>query len=181
VFDFVPDAPLESSTAVYLKHSTFRASFANGLPARDMRILAASQRPATLGALSEPSGAPAWRTIPSWYLIGTQDRIIPPAAERAMAERAGSNISYFDAGHLGLISDPESVTRVILRACEAVEVLLGAGRADGGVARRLTVGMTHHLSWPRMSQIEIRGGLVHIAMRWLSAGPSTTAERLLTS
>jgi pimeloyl-ACP methyl ester carboxylesterase len=61
------------------------------------------------------------RTIPSWYLIGTQDRIIPPAAEQTMAKRAGATITYFRAGHLGLISDPKSVTRLIERAAKATE------------------------------------------------------------
>jgi pimeloyl-ACP methyl ester carboxylesterase len=119
IFNFVPATlPPTPTTDLYLKTSTFLTDFANGLPASQARILAASQRPATL-AQSEPSGVPAWRTIPSWALIGTHDHIIPPAAERAMAERAGSTISYFDAGHLGLISDPKSVTRVIEQAAKA--------------------------------------------------------------
>lgn len=120
VFTLIPPTlPPTPGTDLYLKTPTFLADFANGVPARDARILAATQRPATVGALSEPSGAPAWKSIPSWYLIGTQDRIIPPSAERAMAERAGSEISYFKAGHLGLISDPRAVTRVIERAANA--------------------------------------------------------------
>ena len=119
IFDFVPATlPPTPTTDLYLKTSTFLTAFANGLPTSQARILAASQRPATL-AQDEPSGVPAWRTVPSWYLIGTQDHILPPAAEQAMAEHAGSTISYFDAGHLGLISDPKSVTRVIERAAKA--------------------------------------------------------------
>ncbi len=81
--------------------------------------MAASQRPAKIGALNEPSGTPAWRTIPSWYLIGSKDRIIPPSAERAMAERAGSTIAEYNAGHLGLMSDPKTVTQGIERAARA--------------------------------------------------------------
>jgi pimeloyl-ACP methyl ester carboxylesterase len=121
VFDFVPATlPPTPTTDLYLKTSTFLTAFANGLPAGEARILAATQRPATL-AQNEPSGVPAWRTIPSWYLIGTQDHIIPASAEEAMAEHAGSTISYFDAGHLGLISDPKSVTRLIERAVKATQ------------------------------------------------------------
>jgi len=119
VFNFVPQAPPTPTTDLYLKRSTFLSAFANGLSSTEARILAASQRPATLGAITEPSGTPAWRTIPSWYLIGTQDKIIPPSAERAMAHHAGSTISYFHAGHLGLISDPEPVAEVIERAAKA--------------------------------------------------------------
>ncbi|MFC4054158.1 alpha/beta fold hydrolase [Actinomadura syzygii] len=114
VFDFVPATlPPTPTTDLYLKKSTVFASFATGLSARDKAIVAASQRAATLGALSEPSGAPAWRTIPSWYLIGKKDAIIPPSAERAMAKRAHSTVIEYNGGHLGLISDPGTVTRGI--------------------------------------------------------------------
>jgi pimeloyl-ACP methyl ester carboxylesterase len=90
IFNFVPATlPPTPTTDLYLMTATFLTAFANGVPASRARILAVSQRPATL-AQKEPSGVPAWRTIPSWYLIGTQDHIIPPAAEQAMAERAGA-------------------------------------------------------------------------------------------
>lgn len=120
VFDFVPAAlPPTAATDLYLKRSTVFASFATGLSPQDKAIVAASQRPATIGALNEPSGTPAWRTIPSWYLIGSKDAIIPLSAERAMAERAGSVITEYDGGHLGLMSDPRTVTRGIERAARA--------------------------------------------------------------
>jgi len=134
VFDFVPNSPPGPTTDLYLKHATFRTSFANGLPSSEAAILAATQRPTTIAALNEPSGVPAWRTIPSWYLIGAQDRIIPPSAEQEMAERAGSNVSHFDAGHLGLISDPASVTQVIERACEAAEVFSSSAPMEESLA-----------------------------------------------
>jgi pimeloyl-ACP methyl ester carboxylesterase len=120
VFDFVPATlPPTAQTDLYLKKSTVFASFATGLSAKEKAIVAATQRPATIGALNEPSGVPAWRTIPSWYLIGSRDRIIPPSAERAMAKRAGSTIIEYDAGHLGLMSDPRTVTQGIERAARA--------------------------------------------------------------
>lgn len=120
VFDFVPATPPPNAgTDLYLKKSTVLESFAPGLSAKDQAIIAASQRPATLGALNEPSGVPAWRTIPSWYLIGTKDKIIPRSLELDMAERAGSTITEYDAGHLGLMSDPKTVTRSIERAAKA--------------------------------------------------------------
>jgi pimeloyl-ACP methyl ester carboxylesterase len=120
VFDFVPATlPPTAKTDLYLKKSTVFTSFANGLSADDKAVLTASQRPATVGALNEPSGTPAWRTIPSWNLIGTEDKIIPPSAQRAMAKRAGSTITEFDAGHVGLMADPKTVTRVIEQAAKA--------------------------------------------------------------
>ena len=122
VFDFVPATlPPTATTDLYLKKSTVFTSFATGLSAQDKALVAATQRPATLGALNEPSGAPAWKQIPSWYLIGTQDLIIPPGAERAMAQRAGSTVTEYDAGHLGLLSAPRTVTQGIERAARAVQ------------------------------------------------------------
>jgi pimeloyl-ACP methyl ester carboxylesterase len=120
VFDLVPATlPPGPGTDLYLKETTVFAWFATGLRDRDKGIVAASQRPATIGALNEPSGPPAWRSIPSWYLIGTEDKIIPPGAQRAMAQRAGSTVTEYDAGHLGLMSDPTTVTREIDRAARA--------------------------------------------------------------
>jgi hypothetical protein len=84
VFDLVPASlPPTADTELYLKKATVFASFATGLSARDKAVVAASQRPATIGALGEPSGTAAWRTIPSWYLLGSKDRIIPRGAARA--------------------------------------------------------------------------------------------------
>ena len=78
----------------------------------------ATQRPARFGGLDDVSGVPAWRTIPSWYLLGLDDQIIPASAQRAMAERAGSRITEYDAGHLGLMSDANTVARGIERAAK---------------------------------------------------------------
>lgn len=120
VFDLVPvTLPPTPNTELYLKRATVFASFADGLGADDKPLVAAVQRPATLLALNEPSGTPAWRTIRSWYVLGTKDKIIPPGVQRSMATRAGSTITEFNAGHLGLMSDPRTVTRVIERAATA--------------------------------------------------------------
>ena len=117
VFDFVPATlPPSPAAEVYLKKSTVFASFATGLSRDDKAIVAATQRPALLSAFGEAAGTPAWRTIPSWYVLGTEDRIIPESAQRAMAEHAGSKIVEYDEAHLGLMTDPKTVTRVIERA-----------------------------------------------------------------
>lgn len=120
VFDFVPypGAPA-GDVDLYLKEEVFLGSFATGVRTREARLLYATQRPVAFSAGSQASGVPAWRTIPSWYLLGTRDRIITPSAQRAMAERAGSRIVSIKAGHLSLVSDPGAVTRVITRAAHA--------------------------------------------------------------
>ncbi|WP_435819221.1 alpha/beta fold hydrolase [Micromonospora ureilytica] len=67
-------------------------------------------------ALAVPATEPAWKTIPVWAVIGTEDRVIPPARQEEMMKRAGADITRIDAGHLGLISHPDEVTEVILEA-----------------------------------------------------------------
>ena len=120
VFDFVPypGAPA-GDVDLYLKHDTFLGSFATGVPRRQAELLYAAQRPIAFSAGSQASGKPAFDTIPSWYLLGTEDRIITPAAQLAMAENAGSAITRVKAGHLSLVSHPGAVTRLIEQAARA--------------------------------------------------------------
>ena len=105
---------------VYIKQSVFPSCMANGLPAAEARVLAATQRPLTSLALTQPSGVPAWQTIPSWAVIGTADHAIPPAELLAMAERAHAHITLAPgAPHLSMIYNPGLVTAVILSAVRA--------------------------------------------------------------
>lgn len=117
VFDFVPypGAPA-GDVDLYLKRDVFLTSFANGVPRGEAAVLWATQRPITGSSGNQPSGVPAWETIPSWYLIGTRDLVIPPSAQQFMATRAGSTIVPVNAGHLGLVSNPQAVTDLIIRA-----------------------------------------------------------------
>ncbi len=93
--------------------------FANGVAPDDAAVLAAAQRPAAAAQFGEPSGPPAWRTIPSWSLIGTLDHVIPLALQEEMSSRAGARITRVRAGHLSLITHPADVTKVILSAVDA--------------------------------------------------------------
>ncbi|WP_432154352.1 alpha/beta fold hydrolase [Streptomyces tricolor] len=103
-----------------IKKDLFRRQFAAGVPVRTAQVMAAGQRPITLAALQEPATAAAWKTIPSWYLVATEDRNIPPAAERWMAERAGARTVAVRAPHAVSVSDPGPVTDLILRAVRTV-------------------------------------------------------------
>jgi pimeloyl-ACP methyl ester carboxylesterase len=96
----------------------FAECFANGVNRNDAAVLAAVQRPAALAQLSEPSGPPAWETIPSWALIGTLDRVISPARQEAMATHARAQIDTVKAGHLSLITRPNAVTHIIETAVD---------------------------------------------------------------
>jgi pimeloyl-ACP methyl ester carboxylesterase len=103
----------------YIDPAWFPRLFAGDLPKSEARFLALSQRPGALAALFEPSGEPAWKTIPSYFLVAKQDRIIPPQAERAMAARAGSYTVEVSSSHVPMISRPWSVTKLILKAAQA--------------------------------------------------------------
>ena len=82
-------------------------------------MLAATQRPVTLSALATPSGPPAWRSIPTWALVGTRDGVLPPAEQIVMAERARAHIVRVNASHLSMISKPKDVADLIREAARA--------------------------------------------------------------
>jgi pimeloyl-ACP methyl ester carboxylesterase len=105
---------------LYIKPSLVPGCFATGLPDRQAAVIAATQRPLPASAFSEPSGAPAWKTLPSWAVIGTADRVIPPAELTFMAKRANAQVTEVNAGHLSMIADPETVAQVIERAAKAI-------------------------------------------------------------
>jgi pimeloyl-ACP methyl ester carboxylesterase len=90
--------------------------FANGLNTRQASVLFAGQRPADVAQFSEASGPPAWKTIPSWDLIGTEDHVIPAPLQEHFADRADAHVTRVKAGHLSLITHPAAVTKVILSA-----------------------------------------------------------------
>jgi pimeloyl-ACP methyl ester carboxylesterase len=113
-----PSAPAGVGDA-YITQSVFPACMANGLPAAEARALAATQAPIATIALTQPTGVPAWKTIPSWAVVGTADHAIPLALQLAMAENAHAHITEVDAPHLSMISDPGAVTSVILQAVRA--------------------------------------------------------------
>jgi pimeloyl-ACP methyl ester carboxylesterase len=104
---------------LYIKQDRVPGCFATGLPADQAVVIAATQRPLTASAFAVPSGPAAWKTIPSWAVVGTGDKVIPPAELTIMAKRARAQITEIEAGHLSLISHPSVVASVILKAVEA--------------------------------------------------------------
>ena len=120
VFDLrpIPGAP-PGVVDAYVKQSLFPSCFANDLPAEQAAVLAATQRPISTVTLGQPSGPPAWAEIPSWALVGTVDRVILPATQLFMAERAGARIVRVKASHLSMISRPGAVTGLIVAADRA--------------------------------------------------------------
>jgi pimeloyl-ACP methyl ester carboxylesterase len=117
--------PFDGGVDLYLRweanppYPGFTECFANGVGPKTAAVLAAVQRPAALVQYGEPSGPPAWKTIPSWSLIGTLDNVIPLGLQEEMSSRAGARISRVRAGHLSLVTRPGDVTKVILSAIDA--------------------------------------------------------------
>ena len=118
VFNLVPYPGSPSGDVAYVKQNVFPGCFANGLPASQGAVLAATQRPLATSAFTDPSGTPAWATIPSWDIIGLNDHVVTPAEQLFMAHRAHAHITEINAPHLSMITDPGAVASVIIQAAQ---------------------------------------------------------------
>jgi pimeloyl-ACP methyl ester carboxylesterase len=101
---------------LFLDKGKFAASFAADVPSDLARFMADSQVPWGVNALGGAISQPAWRDKPSWYLVATDDRMIPPPAQRAMAERAGSTVTEVAGSHSIYVSQPKAVASLIKQA-----------------------------------------------------------------
>ena len=105
---------------LFLDRDKFAESFAADLPADDAAFMADSQVPWGVEALSGAISDPAWRSKPSWYLIATDDRMIPPPAQRMMAERAGATTTKAPGSHAIYVSQPRAVADLITQAARSL-------------------------------------------------------------
>ncbi len=95
-------------------------AFASDLPEKQSAVLAATQRPVSELAFSEPNGEPAWKKLPSWAVVASGDKAAGTDVVRSMAKRAGAKITEVEGSHVIMISQPQAVTDVILTAVAAV-------------------------------------------------------------
>jgi pimeloyl-ACP methyl ester carboxylesterase len=105
---------------LFLDRAKFRASFAADVSEAKAAFLADSQVPWSVNALSGSISEPAWRSKPSWYLVATEDKMIPPPAQRQMATRAGATVAEAAGSHAIYISKPEAVAALIAKAAKSV-------------------------------------------------------------
>ncbi len=105
---------------LYLRTDKFHQVFAQDVPRDTARVLAAVQRPLSATAFGDRATEAAWRTLPSWTLIATEDRGIPPELQRFQSRRAGSHTVEVPSSHLPLHSFPHAVTSLIRSAADAV-------------------------------------------------------------
>jgi pimeloyl-ACP methyl ester carboxylesterase len=108
-----------TGTDLYIKADKFHDQFAADVPASVTDLMAATQRPVASAALEEGAAGAAWKTIPSWDLITTEDKNIPPASQRFMAERAHARSVEIKASHAVSVSHPGAVARLIEQAAHA--------------------------------------------------------------
>ena len=103
-----------------LDRTKFRASFAADVSADAAQFMADSQVPWGLDALNGSVTNPAWKTKPSWYLVSTEDRMIPPDAQRAMSKRAGASVVQVKGSHAVYVSQPRAVAELIVKAATSI-------------------------------------------------------------
>ena len=105
---------------LFLDRMKFRASFAADVSADAAAFMADSQVPWGLEALNGAVTEPSWKTKPSWYLVATEDKMIPPDAQRGMSKRAGSNVAEVKGSHAVYVSQPGAVANIIAKAANGV-------------------------------------------------------------
>jgi pimeloyl-ACP methyl ester carboxylesterase len=117
-----PVAPIVPSGDGYLfvDRARFHESFAADVSPQAAAFMADSQVPWGLEALNGVVTEPAWKTRPSWYLVASEDRMIPPDAQRAMSKRAGSTVAEVKGSHAVYVSQPQAVADVIAKAANGV-------------------------------------------------------------
>jgi pimeloyl-ACP methyl ester carboxylesterase len=109
-----------SGTEFYIDPAKARDAFAGDLSDQQAALIAATQRPIAESAFSEPNGPPAWKHLPSWAVLATDDKAAGTDVVRSMAERAGATTTEVDGSHVIMVSQPQAVAEVILEAVAAV-------------------------------------------------------------
>ena len=112
---------------VYFTAKYYGAVFASDVPPAAAALMTVTQRPLTGSALNEKApAAEGWKTLPSWYVIGDADLVIPPAIQLMMAERAKSRITHVDGSHPSMIQHPEATVAAIMAAVEGTALAASA-------------------------------------------------------
>jgi pimeloyl-ACP methyl ester carboxylesterase len=115
-----PTGGAEPGTEFYINPASFHEVFCADLPAEQAAVMAVSQRPGADVGFAEPTQNPAWKTLPSWAVVGTGDKTIGYSGASLMAQRSGAEVTEIDASHVLMISQPQAVADVILTAITAV-------------------------------------------------------------
>jgi pimeloyl-ACP methyl ester carboxylesterase len=119
--DLFTPVPLPTGDAdLYFTTKYYGAVFASDVPAPAAALMAVTQRPLTAGALNEKApSAEGWKTIPSWYVVGDADLVIPPPVQMMMAQRAKATVSHVNGSHPSMIQHPEATVAATVAAATA--------------------------------------------------------------
>ncbi|MFJ6633562.1 alpha/beta fold hydrolase [Streptomyces sp. NPDC091376] len=163
-----------TGTDQYIKADKFHDQFAADVPTSVTDLMAATQRPVAASALEEKATKAAWKTIPSWTLITTEDRNIPPAAQRFMARRAHAHTVEVNASHAVSVSQPGAVTRLIERAARSAAATAadpsGTTLANTGSGRQTRQAIT--LGGIAAVSVTAGSAVVILGRRWRSRAHS---------
>jgi pimeloyl-ACP methyl ester carboxylesterase len=108
---------------LWIDPSGFPGVFAADADPVEARVMAAVQKPLSIKSFTERSGPPAWKKIKSWYLVSTNDQMIPPQAEEFMAKRMGATVNSVPASHASMVSHPKEVVDLITLAAESARAV----------------------------------------------------------
>ena len=111
---------IDAQGFAWLPQSDFVQYFASDVDRDQANVMYAVQQPLSINALNDVMGVPAWKTLPSWYLVAKNDQAIPPDAERLFAKRMGATTVEIQSSHVAMVSHPEAVTDLIVRAARTV-------------------------------------------------------------
>ena len=106
---------------LWINREGFQKAFAADASQSEAALMAAVQRPLSVASFTGKEGAPAWKTIPSWYLVSTDDKMIPPPAQEFMAKRMGATVQSVAASHASFVSHPQEVADIIGLAASSLE------------------------------------------------------------
>jgi pimeloyl-ACP methyl ester carboxylesterase len=107
---------IDAQGFAWLPREYFVKHFAPDVPPVKANVMYAIQQPLSMIALGETMGVPAWKNLPSWYLVAKSDQVIPPDAERMFGKRMGAAVVEIDSSHVAMVSHPDAVINLILRA-----------------------------------------------------------------
>ena len=103
----------------WIDREGFAQVFAGDVDPVEARVMAATQKPLSSKAFAAKSGPPAWKHLPSWYMVSTNDQMIPPSAEEFMAKRMGATVRKVPSSHVAMVSHPKEVADLIVAAAQA--------------------------------------------------------------
>ena len=106
----------------WLPEDDFVNHFAGDIDPAQAKVMFAEQQPLSASTLADVMGVPAWKALPSWYMVATNDEAIPPDAERLFAQRMGATTVEVESGHVAMVSHPDEVAKLIETAAEAVSM-----------------------------------------------------------